>query len=123
MSRFHSSDLKSRPVDVAGEHLRLTSYRVGNRFSCRIETPDGGNIARATGSSREEAEQSALEHATLTLQLRDARSALSRATEAIGSPTPATGVRRKEEQSHTRPRWRRGPTSTEDEGGGQESSG
>ena len=112
-SNIHSGELETRAIDVGGVQLNLTSYAVGRRFSCRIETADGGNLSRASGATREEAEQSALEQAALTLELRDARVALTKATDAMKRGTPATGVDRRPARREVRRTGR--PTTRDDD--------
>lgn len=55
---------RTRVLDVAGWPLRLTSYRVGDRFYCVADDVEPGAwIARADGTTREEAEARAVEQA------------------------------------------------------------
>ncbi|MEC7519065.1 MAG: hypothetical protein VYE22_04320 [Myxococcota bacterium] len=91
--QFRSNGMESRLTTVADVEVRVTSYVVGKRYSCRIDNVDpGGNIARATGATREEAESAALDNAALTLEMQSARARLTKATSAIRQ-TPANGVR------------------------------
>jgi hypothetical protein len=56
-----AEELRSREEVVGGWRLRLTSYRFGGEFVCVAANVDpGANIARARGTSREEAEERAL---------------------------------------------------------------
>jgi hypothetical protein len=56
-----AEELRSREEVVGGWPLRLTSYRCGGEFVCVAANVDpGANIARARGTSREEAEERAL---------------------------------------------------------------
>jgi hypothetical protein len=51
-------------LEVQGWPLRLISYRLGETFYCKADNVSpGALIARATGSTREEAERAALEKA------------------------------------------------------------
>lgn len=76
----HFGTLADRPIGI-------TTYKVGNRFSCRIDNVDpGAIIARASGATREEAIESALASAALSLKLQHANDALRRTVEQLGSP-------------------------------------
>lgn len=81
---FRANGMETRSATVAGIEVRVVSYVVGKRLSCRVENVDGGNIARATGATREEAEREALDNAALSLEMSQARSALTAATNALG---------------------------------------
>jgi hypothetical protein len=55
---------QERNIEIAGWPAHLTSYRIGETFHCTADNVSpGANIARATGSTREEAEQKAIERA------------------------------------------------------------
>lgn len=59
---------ETRVVEVVGWPLRLTSYRVGERYHCVADNVDPGAwIARSEGATREEAEREALERAERAL--------------------------------------------------------
>lgn len=66
-----------RVVDVSGTQLRVTSYRLGQRYSCRVDNIDpGAIIGRASADTRGAAEEMALEQATSVLSLRATAAAL-----------------------------------------------
>jgi len=53
-----------REVEVAGWRLRLTSYRLGNRYYCKVDNiSPGAWLARATAPALAEAEKKVLRHA------------------------------------------------------------
>jgi hypothetical protein len=55
--------------EVNGVRVVITTYQIGDRFHCHIENKDpGATIARAEGSTREEACKSALDRATERLK-------------------------------------------------------
>ena len=57
-------DHSRRQMDLAGWPITIESYKLGDVYHCSIANVDpGARIARADGSTREEAEQRALEKA------------------------------------------------------------
>ena len=49
------------PYVLNGVALTITTYKIGERFYCHIQNADpGATIARASGTSREEATEAAL---------------------------------------------------------------
>ncbi|MDE2572791.1 MAG: hypothetical protein KGM44_09765 [bacterium] len=53
-----------RTVDVDGWRVNLSSYKMGELFHCKADNVSPGAwLARTTGTTREEAEASALERA------------------------------------------------------------
>jgi hypothetical protein len=53
-----------RKVEVEGWPVNLTSYSIGPVYHCKVDNVSpGACIARTTGSTREEAEEKALEEA------------------------------------------------------------
>jgi hypothetical protein len=59
-----AEDYSERKLDIAGWQVNLTTYRIGEVYHCHADNVSpGANIARTTGSTREEAEQKALERA------------------------------------------------------------
>ena len=57
-------DHSRRQMDLAGWPITIESYKLGDVYHCSIENVDpGARFARADGSTREEAEQRALEKA------------------------------------------------------------
>jgi len=56
-----SEEYQERNVEVGGWPVHLASYRIGEEWHCHADNVSpGANIARTTGSTREEAEQKAL---------------------------------------------------------------
>ena len=56
---------QERNIEIAGWPAHLTSYRIGETFYCTADNVSpGANIARTTGSTRQEAEQKAIDRAT-----------------------------------------------------------
>lgn len=54
--------------EIEGIKVRITSYKIGNEFYCHVYVADpGATIARATGSTENEAVQKAVEKATVRL--------------------------------------------------------
>ena len=50
--------------EVNGVKMRLTTYKVGNKFHCQIDsTNPGATVAKATNQNKEEAVKSALDKA------------------------------------------------------------
>ncbi len=110
---FRPAGLETREIEIAGLTVRLSSYEVGRRFSCRVDNIDpGGNIARATGATREEAEKAAIESATLAIDLRSMRSRLAESTGALRtretSMAPLVGRRPGAVRDHTKSTQPRG---------------
>ena len=57
-------DHSRRQMDLAGWPITVETYKLGDVYHCSIANVDpGARIARADGSTREEAEQRALEKA------------------------------------------------------------
>ena len=57
-------DHSRRQMDLAGWPITIETYKLGDVYHCSIANVDpGARIARADGSTREEAEQRALEKA------------------------------------------------------------
>ncbi len=53
-----SEDYRTGPKAIVGVNTSVTSYRIGERFYCQIASLDpGATIARAEGSTRDEAEE------------------------------------------------------------------
>lgn len=58
-------DHQERQLEIAGWPVRLTSYRIGETYYCNADNVSpGANIARANGTTREEAEAKAIGRAT-----------------------------------------------------------
>ena len=59
-----SEEFAERREELHGWPINVVSYRIAGRFYCTIDNVDpGARIARAEGSTREEAESAALEKA------------------------------------------------------------
>jgi hypothetical protein len=57
-------DHSRRQMDLAGWPILIETYKLGDVYHCSISNVDpGARFARADGSTREEAEQRALEKA------------------------------------------------------------
>jgi len=57
-------DHSRRQMDLAGWPITIETYKLGDVYHCSIANVDpGARVARADGSTREEAEQRALEKA------------------------------------------------------------
>lgn len=57
-------DYSRRQTELAGWAIQIETYRLGEVYHCSISNVDpGARFARAEGSSKEEAEQRALEKA------------------------------------------------------------
>jgi len=62
-------DYTRRQRELAGWPVTIETYKLGDVFHCSIANVDpGARIARADGSTREEAESRAIEKATRYLQ-------------------------------------------------------
>lgn len=80
------TEYQERCLELHGWPVRLTSYRLGEVFHCAADNVSPGAwLARASGSTREEAEQAALEQASRLL--RRTRK------ETTGSSAPSTACR------------------------------
>jgi hypothetical protein len=63
-------DHSRRQVELAGWPITIETYKLGDVYHCSIANVDpGARFARADGSTREEAEQRALEKAQRYLAL------------------------------------------------------
>jgi len=59
-----AEEYSERQVAVDPWQVRLTSYRLGGVYHCKADNVSpGAALARATGATREEAEQAALDRA------------------------------------------------------------
>jgi hypothetical protein len=57
-------DYQERKTEVAGWPVNLASYRLGGEWHCKADNVSpGAALARATGATREEAEEKALARA------------------------------------------------------------
>lgn len=61
---MNPQEYKETKLEIEGWPVNVTSYKLGDRFYCKIDNVSPGAwLARTTGATREEAEQSALERA------------------------------------------------------------
>jgi len=61
---MNAEDFSERVVDVDTWQVRLSSYRLGETYHCKADNVSpGAALARTSGTSREEAEQKALDRA------------------------------------------------------------
>lgn len=83
-------DVISRHVLLEGVSVQVTSYRIGERFSCTVDNIDpGAVIGRGSGPDRETAEEAAMNQASMKLCLSQASQSLHR---SIASLRPAAGA-------------------------------
>lgn len=62
-------DYQTRVESEGQWKLRVTSYKLGDKYLCTIDNIDpGANVAKAEGSTREEAEASALAEARMRMK-------------------------------------------------------
>ena len=73
---FRSEEFAERQIEVDGWPVRLTSYRVGEKYICQADNVSpGACLARFSGSTKEDAESQALSKACHLLsktRVRDA---------------------------------------------------
>ncbi|HWB96884.1 MAG TPA: hypothetical protein VG672_09285 [Bryobacteraceae bacterium] len=63
-----AEEFQQRNLELAGWPVKLSTYRMGATFYCTADNVSPGAVlARATGSTRQEAEQKAVEHAEALL--------------------------------------------------------
>lgn len=95
MSDLATNGYESRVVSLAGVDVRVSSYTLGSRFSCRVDNLDpGGNIARGSGPTRADAESTAMEAARLALELRSASANMRAVVDAMNKKNGSkTGTR------------------------------
>lgn len=59
-----AEEYTERQVEVEPWQVKLTSYKLGDVYHCKADNVSpGAALARATGATREEAEQKALDRA------------------------------------------------------------
>jgi hypothetical protein len=69
---------------LEGVEVQVSSYRIGERFSCTVDNIDpGAVIGRGSGPDRNTAEETALEQATMKLCLGKAGQSLNRSMENL----------------------------------------
>jgi hypothetical protein len=65
MSEAKTAEYRERQIEVNGWPLRLTSYRMGDKYVCQADNVSpGACLARFTADTLEEAEAQALSKAT-----------------------------------------------------------
>jgi len=58
---MRAEDYQRRRQELAGWPVGIVSYKLGDRFICEIDNVSpGARVARAEGSTREEAERAAI---------------------------------------------------------------
>lgn len=61
---MQAEEYSEHQVDVDPWQVKLTTYKLGNVYHCKADNVSpGAALARATGATREEAEQRALDRA------------------------------------------------------------
>jgi hypothetical protein len=61
---MQAEEYSERVVEVEPWQVKLTSYKLGDVYHCKADNVSpGAALARATGTTREEAEQKALDRA------------------------------------------------------------
>ena len=61
---MRAEDYQRRRQELAGWPVGIVSYKLGDRYVCEIDNVSpGARVARAEGSTREEAERAAMEAA------------------------------------------------------------
>ena len=86
MTQPGASEYSKRSVTLEGQLVGLESYKVGGRYSARVDNVDpGAIIGRGQGVTRLEAERVALESASLTLRLRNSATAMRKSAESLQS--------------------------------------
>ena len=59
---MRAEEYTTRILDLAGWQVRLTSYKLGDVYHCTADNVDPGAwLARATGATRDEAENRVIE--------------------------------------------------------------
>lgn len=78
MDTFQSEGFARRAERIGDVEVKVSSYRLANRFSAQVENADGGVIGRGIGDSREAAEASAVSNASVRLGLATANESFRR---------------------------------------------
>jgi hypothetical protein len=64
VSTVHSEQFQERQIEIDGWPVKLTSYRVGEKYVCQADNVSpGACLARFTASTYEEAESQAISKA------------------------------------------------------------
>lgn len=70
MTRFKPEEYEARNSQLEGWPVCIASYRLGHRYSCRVDNVSpGATIARGVGDTRQQAEEHAVLHAAGKLRL------------------------------------------------------
>jgi hypothetical protein len=77
-------DLIKKEIVLEGFPVIVTSYRIGDRYSCTIDNIDpGAVIGRGSGPDRQTAEEGAMAQASMKLCLNLASKSLNRSIETL----------------------------------------
>jgi len=69
----------------------VTSYRIGERYSCTVDNIDpGAVIGRGSGPDRQTAEEAAINQASMKLCLSQASQSLNRSIQSLRPPAGAS---------------------------------
>jgi hypothetical protein len=61
---MNAEEYSERTIELNGWQCRLTTYRVGDDYYCKADNVSpGAALTRATGATKEEAEQKAIKRA------------------------------------------------------------
>jgi hypothetical protein len=89
MSTFTAEEYRRRQETIHGWPVNVTSYRLLDRYLCKIDNVSpGATIARGEGATREAAEKEAVEQVTRRLQLTQALRDTRRALEELQQAGP-----------------------------------
>jgi len=84
MTQGAGNEYEKRTDTLDGQPIGVESYKVGSRYSARVDNVDpGAVIGRGQAASRLEAERLAIENARHTLRLRDAALAMRRSADSL----------------------------------------
>ena len=80
----HAETLEERTLELEHTNVRVTSYRIGERWAARVDNIDPGDvIGRGRGADRAEAETNALNSAAVRLGMSAARVAIRRGMDKL----------------------------------------
>ena len=80
MTSFTAEDYERRQEEIDGWEIGITSYRLGTLCYCKIDNVSPGAIfARGIGTTKAEAERSAMAHARARLATTRRRTVATRA--------------------------------------------
>lgn len=67
---MHAEEYRVELREIAGQQIKITTYRIGDLFYCHVANVDpGATIARAEAGTREEAERAASAKAAERLEV------------------------------------------------------